>query len=296
MSYVDALIQEKDRSASVGYAKFMLLTKQIADSNNYIFCFMEGKDAPYYTPRVEYEASQEVIPVVCGGKQAVIDVYKLVQHDSYAKYKKLFFIDKDYDCMEYDENIYTTPCYSVENFYANIRVLQKVMKNEFYILPINEEYCDIINLFNSNINKFNESILEFNAWYICIKKSGIKPNFSINDALSKIVKLQINNIEKQYTINSLNDIFNCNYIIDNIFYNEALEYLKTNMEYNIRGKYELSFFCKFLQFLIRDANHLRQYIKQKISFTLVENNVLGQLSQYADTPESLKTYIQKMIL
>ena len=65
MAYDDELREGRELS-QVGYQQFMLLTRI---GRNGLFCFFEGKDAPYYIPRIKSCFGGEYYPIICGDKK-----------------------------------------------------------------------------------------------------------------------------------------------------------------------------------------------------------------------------------
>ena len=64
---------------------------------NCFFCFFEGKDNAYYVPRIK-SFTENYYPIQCGGRDKVLAVHRLITyHFEYDKYKKGFFIDRDFN-------------------------------------------------------------------------------------------------------------------------------------------------------------------------------------------------------
>lgn len=295
MNDVDVLVHEKNEAVSVPYMQFMLLVGEKGDSAFYYF--VEGYDAPYYQHRIRNVCELELIPIRCNGKSKVLDVYSLVNTDSYAMYKKAFFVDSDFDDNSHiSEDVYVTPCYSVENFYVTSNVLSEILKCEFGVLPTDGEFKEIINLFVRECEAFHNAIGEFNAWYACMKSSKCADGISLDDSVpSEFVRLEIERIEKKYDLHKIQDKFAKDKPVSDADVSKMLIVLSNKPECSFRGKYEMQFFCKFLNFIIDDANHKRRrkYIKRKIKFQINRGLALSQLSHYADTPPCLSSYLAK---
>lgn len=125
ITYKRKLNKSKDK-ASVAYNEFILYTEQ---NKNGLFCFFEGKDNAYYIPKVKnFTDKYHIIP--CGGREKVLEVYQLITiHSEYDKYKKAFFIDRDFNQALPPQNppIFETPCYSIENFYVSVNVFKEIV-------------------------------------------------------------------------------------------------------------------------------------------------------------------------
>lgn len=120
MNEKDKYIEARDNSIAKLYLEFDLCKN---NNPNAFFAFFEGKDAPYYSMRIERISNKEVEPIKCKGKSNVKGIYKyLSKKNEYNRYSTGFFIDKDYDDNELEyinNNFYVTPCYAIENFYCN---------------------------------------------------------------------------------------------------------------------------------------------------------------------------------
>jgi hypothetical protein len=137
MSYLDKLKQSRNKS-QVAYQEFALHTRQDKDG---LFCFFEGKDNAYYVPRIKRFIKNNH-PIHCGGREKVLEVYRLITiHREYDKYKKAFFIDRDFNqpLPPHNPPIFETSCYSIENFYVSVNVFKEIIKNEFHLSEVSEK-------------------------------------------------------------------------------------------------------------------------------------------------------------
>src|SRR5437763_6662955 len=111
---VPELIQIVNNSSTVAFHKFVLLSN---GRENDLFCFFEGIDSHYYSFRIKQIARRNYHPIVCGNKKSVLETFKkLNSNPIYDKYKKAYFIDRDFDEKNSENKIYETPTYSIENF------------------------------------------------------------------------------------------------------------------------------------------------------------------------------------
>lgn len=298
MNEVDKLLIEAHTSSCVAFHTFVLYT---CKNNTCFYCFFEGKDAPYYFPRIKsFVNEHEVIPINCGGKSKVIEVYKIIKGISeYDKYIKGYFVDSDFDENTesyFHEDIYVTPCYSIENLYVTDYTIKEILKCEFNILETDTNFKYIIDFYNQQQSEFHEHSKLFNAWYACQKE---KPGCNItleNHFPNDIISIQIGNISSSYDINKLKSLYPDSVLISEEEIINKIERLSTSFSNNLRGKFELIFLFNFIVFLIADANHKsrRVYIKRKTSFEVKHHLLLSQITQYAITPKCLKNYILKV--
>ena len=73
MNEKDKYIEARDNSIAKLYLEFDLCKN---NNPNAFFAFFEGKDAPYYSMRIERISNKEVEPIKCKGKSNVKGIYK----------------------------------------------------------------------------------------------------------------------------------------------------------------------------------------------------------------------------
>jgi hypothetical protein len=306
-------VKNLTQAMGTGGAAFFKFTRIHKSKSHCLFCFFEGEDAKYYGFRIK-----ENLPGVdwegidCGGKSKVLAVYDVLKkHEnlSYQQAKKAFFVDRDFDeplSEELRKDIYETPCYSIENFYATENCFKSILKYEF---KINEFDPADENLFKQSVvffitaqQAFHQSILEFNAWFKVIRKSGKKLKAGEFDSIDKLVKVEVDKVEKRYDIDQLYSLTKLTrdrnpsgIPLDEVDLQQAKRSF-SDYRCQFRGKQELGFVVEFLKKLKEDwcqssPQHFPE--KRKISFQIPTSNFLSALSQYADTPECLRIYLRK---
>jgi hypothetical protein len=120
-----------------------------------------------------------------------------------------------------------------------------------------------------------------------------------NLKFEQLVKIDIDNVTKQYTIDDINTTFPERADIPEIEITTKVNSFSTiDRGKTFRGKYEVAFFIKFLNILKNDlcAKHPKHFDKRrKIQFPLPANlsDILSQFSQYADTPPCLRNYLKQ---
>lgn len=301
MSYVETLRQDRDKS-QVAYHEFMLHVNANKDG---LFCFFEGKDGSYYAQRIKQFVTIDYHPIKCNGKEKVLKVYELISgHIEYRKYKKAFFIDKDFDEPIINSDIYETPCYSIENFYTSIEVFKEIIKNLLGLSEINEDYQTCINLYIQRQQEFHQAILEFNAWYACLiylrNTQKIETGVQLADKLPKEINLNfsLESIFANYSIQKLRDIFPKSSNISLEILSQKLEDFSNCEQHKMfRGKYEMEFVVKIIELIILDSNKPKKFLKEKIAFSfsskLSNEQAIALFSPYAETPNCLINYLQK---
>lgn len=295
MNEVEKLIKETELSSSVAYHRFVLLSDNCG--TNAFYYFIEGKDAAYYHPKIQRVKEIDPIPIKCGGKSKVIEVYGLLKSKTvYSKYPTGFFVDKDFDDNTFlSSEIYVTPCYSIENLYTQKQVLAEILKCEFDLLPSESQYSAIIDLFSIEQQVFHAVVMDFNAWYACLKKKTTNTGVSLDDNFPKdFIALNIGSIVKYYNITDIENKYPESIKITQHEISEVALNLQGNPSAYLRGKYEMQFFNAFLNFIIEDANvkSKRKYSQKKTTFKVDRSIIMSQLSQYAISPNCLIEYIE----
>jgi len=292
--------------------KFLEFTRIHAKKPNGLICFFEGEDARYYGIRIQENLEGiEWEGIDCGGKEPVLELFSLLETHSELKYryaKAAFFVDRDFDpplSPEKRTKIYETPSYSIENFYTSKSCFEQILKHGFKIREFVEAdkiiFRKCIYLFTQTQKKFHDAIAPLNAWIMLMRK--METSTPKKTSLNKIkfeqwVKIEVDHVTKQYTIDDINTIFPERANIPEIEVTRKVNSFSTiDCGKIFRGKYEVEFLSKFLTKLKDDlcASSPKYFDKKrKIHFFLpkTSSDILSQFSQYADTPQCLRDYLK----
>lgn len=301
-------------SGLVTYTEFVLDFKRNTDN---IYCFFEGKeDRNYYSFRTKMiHHSLPYYDYVCNGKGNLIKLYKLINnHQVYRESNIGYFVDCDFEGKYLSQTIYTTPFYSIENFYVIDGAFENILINEFNI----NRSCDCFSLakdlFSELKNKFHKKILHLNAWLACQsdyrKENGISTRLNIEDSLktvlspdsfSKIVNQALNDIsfpEELSNHTGIEEIFvNAPKIDINTFNNKVEEFKKLKGDECFRGKFELQFLISFLNRFKDEIGKKNNSIFPKrytTSLRFEYVTAISQLTNDAITPNCLIDYIRNI--
>lgn len=294
--------------------KFLEFTRIRAKKPNCLICFFEGEDARYYGIRIQENLHGiEWEGIDCGGKQQVIELCQVLEtHSEYHCAKTAFFVDRDFDpplSFEKRTKIYETPCYSVENFYTSLTCFEQILKYGFKIREFVEAdieadiFKKCISLFIQTKQEFHDAIAPLNAWIMLMrnleKEFATHKKDSLNDIkFEKLVKIEVDNVTKLYTIEYINNLFPKRNDIPEIEVTKKVNSFSTiDCGKTFRGKYEVAFLSKFLTKLKDELCAISPkhfYKKRKIHFSLPisSSDILSQFSQYADTPQCLRDYLK----
>lgn len=284
----------KTHSPKVAFHKFVLLHRKHKTD---LFCFFEGTDSQYYFPRINL-INEENHPIVCGNKKSVLESYDFIKY-KYPDYKTLFFVDNDFDETITKDDLFCTCGYSIENYYCNENVLSRILKNEFFLKVTDSEYKLIMDLFKKRQKEFHKATSLFNLWYFSSKRKAKKNKTTVNANLNdKFVKefiiFSFDSITATYSLEDIKNKFpNAIEVNDDDlkFYKE--DFYSKDPILRFRGKYEFEFMLKFLSYIIDDANNSKKILKKKTKFKIDPAIALSQLSQYAETTNSLKEFLKK---
>lgn len=295
MSYKEILI-DSQKSGVSAMLEFVL---QYREFNKVVACFVEGKDSSYYRSRVKdiVNADFEVLFYPCNGKKEVESVKMMIDSNLHLSenIKTLYFCDSDYGIDDKLNGIFYTDYYSVENYYANIFFVKKIINDIFNINKYNPDYEICLDLYNERYNRFNEQIVKLNAYCYGLRvkeKKLLIPRTKLdNIKLSDILKNKdfINYEFKSLDYKTIKSMIISDNIISNQEYNECLK----NIDYTkYRGKWELMFTIWFLE-------ELRMQIKKggcglsmnnRIKFSF-DNDIMTSTERFAITTDNLVRYI-----
>lgn len=296
------MMREKRSSISVELIK---LLKSIDCFDGMIICVFEGEDAKYYGSRIDSIFTDlERRNISCKGKGNVIGLKEKVDNNAeLIKANIIFFIDTDFDDRILDYNLYSTPCYAVENFYVSNEVFKKVLTDELGLCSFLDS--ELIKVLSEQYSEFEVSsdiaLLELNAW-IKTRLEEYKTNkqikLNLNNA-SVEVFLRFNGfaVDKIYSLHDLDLLFSIETPLNEKVYENIFESISREKISDVcRGKYRLEYFRSLLSDLFNMSRNGTDYFndrKIKPKLSLVKANIISELSQYAQTPTCLNDFLNE---
>lgn len=290
------MMRAKRAVAEAVYKKF---TEAVDYHATYAFCFYEGEDGKYYNPRIKSIWGKRFITLEPGNKQAVIKTMQLIQANPlYKEVCLMFFVDRDYDAplAGTNKDLFETPCYSVENLYAQQTVLEQILQAEFGLNVIDEDFQKCITDYQARIEEFNKEIMRFNALVryqheyapeIPCNFSSIKTSCFARISLDKVSRASKYHEKITMLMEKLKvDAETIDAIEESLCSMPALSYV-------LRGKNQLDFFVKFVS-LLKEQHQNGEYFSAKKNhvYLTLSANRLSELSQYANTPSELIVFLQ----
>lgn len=303
MSYIEELRASRDKP-QVAYQEFALHTKKGKDG---LFCFFEGKDNGYYILRIK-KYTDKYHPILCGGREKVLKVQELIAiHSEYDKYKKAFFIDRDFNppLTNKSPQIFETPCYSIENFYVSENVFREIMINKFYFSEVSDPSFQVCpDLYRERQKEFHQATILLNAWYACLinkrNNTGEQTGVNLDDKIPKnFLQFSLQLISADYDIDKIKQTFpSASTILEDDLNTKVAQFSNCEKHKVFRGKYEMQFLITFIELILQDSLQAKKYILQKIKFSfnqrLTNEQAIDVFSSYADTPKSLEKFLQQV--
>lgn len=295
---VDKLRASREKAVVV-FTKFTRLYKQDSSA---LYCFFEGEDSQYYGIRIRTITRPEKdIYLSCNGKEGVLGIYRMLSSRSYyASVRAAYFIDRDFDQSIYEtavSGIYETPCYAIENFYTSSLCFSRILKSEFKLTELDENFKRCVSLYERLQKEFHDAVELINTWIACHRD--ISSDLKISRlSILDFVRISLDKVTEKYTIDTLYEKFPHVSVISQQKLDDRRAELKIDTrQKNFRGKFEIEFLFKFLQKLQSEANTGKYpYFtsKVKVVLSLTQKTMISDLSQYADTPECLYTYLESL--
>lgn len=299
------ILRESRGKAAVAFQEFAINASKFSD---HVFCFFEGAkgtDNPYYIPRIKNYVTK-YYPIRCSGKEQVLKVRDLIAKKAeYAKYFIAFFVDRDFDpsILPERDDVYETPCYSIENLYVKDNVFEEILCSHLGILKSTPEFDICMVLFRKLQHEYHEATLTFNAWYSLLidfkHATGTETGVKLDDKLPPgFIEISLDGVTSHYDLSTLINTFPKAPKIG------IAELLKREQDFKVvdccyyfRGKYELYFVCKFIDMLITDSKTSKTIFKKPINTTYPTMNndlAISILSCYANTPACLSSYLENL--
>lgn len=309
MSLVKLLINSRDNLS----VKFMEFTRIVSKNKGKVAVFFEGQDEKYYSVRINsIRPDIQWSGINSGGKSNVIKLRKKIRsHSTYANSSCIFFVDSDFDennSIKDLEDIYITPCYSVENFYITNAAFERILSAEFGINDALENencYNNAISTFKKMKNNYIDSIKEFNFLIRELRLMGhcgeLTERININNLnYDSLIKLNLDYVEKVYDESNPKSLFpelpaNLSVNLES----SKKHFSPLSAELWFRGKQHLEFLrillMKFKEDRCKKGERVIFANRGNVKLQLTKGNCISELSQYADTPCCLKIFLEKQI-
>lgn len=282
------------KKPEVIYSSFLMKYK-----SNVSYCFIEGNDWGYYYQVYSCHGITNIVPIVCYGKSNVIRLRDLINAKNPMP-NTFYLIDKDYDEYKIESDLYMTPFYSVENFYASDKFISHLVRTECrYVggeVLSGEDVDKITRIFLDRLNTFLEISIELNAWSFYTKNNF---KFSLTQVkVEDVIKIRLEEVSLSLKLAELFE----KYIPDEDVSVHAEEIKKIEERFSknkfvhCRGKYLLQFVIAFLNELKKDFNkEVPQTVSRKCNFSkqLSDKTFISDFSTYSDKSKCIIDFVKK---
>jgi Protein of unknown function (DUF4435) len=294
---------DSQNAAVVGYSEFLQKYKA---GEIKLHCFYEAQDDVIYYHTIVRRISgrEDAMPHKCRNKDGVLKVYRLIKRRrEYLLAKTCYFIDRDFDKLCNNPEIYETPFYSIENFYTHPTTFERILVEQFEMTFDHADFVTSTALFQAARSKFHQKVLPLNAYLSCCAHARMKngnPRLNIDDKIN--VKNGVSIDLKDFNADrlpqdliALEALFETPGLIRKEDFEKEVERLsKLDMGQVFRGKFELqfveSFLKRFKSAIERKKGHLL-HERYTCSIQFSYDVLFTQLSSYAYVPDCLRTYI-----
>jgi len=272
---------------------------------------LEGKDDPkFYTARFDSIIKDEWKLLSVGGKSKVLELRTTIRkHPKYKNDRAYFFIDRDFDEIETLDDVYITPCYSIENLYCDPITVKRLVEAECGLtkaeIKNRDEIVDfLVAEYKKLQNNFhrNRKIQLLNSVFLYIRK--IKNDKKIS--LDKVLKIETKIIKGTLILQlKKGEIFINQKTLEKPEFRKFIETCaqwKTATENPaslFRGKQEILLLRNYIDTLkhnghLSDLTTKKYGVEVKIENPAMSNHVLSTTSQYVKTPECLSEFLLKI--
>lgn len=302
MALIDTLKAALNSNVSV-YIRFL---QQYRNLDKDIHVFHEGKDDPsFYGNYLEkyIGKKRKVFYHKASNKAQVYINYQNIDWSTHDKKRVIFLVDKDFSDLlglvyKNDINIFVTSYYSIENYIVNTQVLNRVIVE---LIGVNDaRNAIIINHYRESVRSFYESMLIIIAYIVYHKRLGNKPMisnikladyFSISDdVIFKKKKNLLAKLDSVCQVNTSNSVYKIAEIVREL---KAIPQPKIYL----RGKYEMSFFVKFINSITKILNNGlgQNQEKAKLCVSISDGNAIQILAPRTKRPKEIKLFLDSIL-
>lgn len=264
-----------------------------------IICAFEGfDDVTFYDVMFKRIASFEYVPLVCKGKDKVLDLRVLLARNTAEDSDKVrYFVDHDFDGLKGHSpggDLYCTPSYSFENLLVSRNVLESLLRSEYRCSDENGDLDirKIGEIFGARLAEFIEYIREANHLIYLARITGVRLK-EIQEDLKKYVLIRLDCIVPATDPEELPALVGYEYApqaADLLTCVGAFNELDPVLHW--RGKFLFAFFRKFLAELKEDrGSNLPKYFTQRSNMNFSPgSDVVRPLASMIPVPECLRAF------
>jgi hypothetical protein len=302
MSFVDLL----RRSRSTPVATLHKFLTHYDPATKRIYAFVEGEpDRIFYRMYLEKYASSpsEIFVYNCEGKSKVYDAYRDVAKRYPDCRRVLFFIDKDVDDIvgvvwPSDPRIFTTGCYSIENYVICDETCGRYFRDFVKIRRVEIDLMSFLEEFSRERKKFHALLLPVMAWVIAIRRRGgriVLTNVNL-DELFILNGTTVSRRRDRTPVSYLENFRQPGGSSPNWKEVRAIcrELKRLDSRSYARGHFESWWFMKFIRKVCEDLTRVVSEAGGSVSFSasLAESNFIQILCAGVPAPSALETFLR----
>jgi len=291
------LIKEAKNSRSVIKLSFATFASSIPE-NIKIFA-MEGVDdkVAYFHWVRQINTNINYESYICKNKTNTLKLFDALQSDLTGLGERVYyFIDKDYDNYqgrEPHQKIYMTEKYSIENFIVCAELLNDLLILEFHMNGQNETRQKINETFERLYGKFLEITSAINFRIFLARKLGIRQRDDLPKNCTSFVSISSENVtaldvnvhdlvqlEREPTIAEENHLLS--------------EFNSLQPQHDYRGKFALSFFSTWLNYLRTERmadNSIYFQNTPRSEFNISGDFSFGRMISKSKAPNNLHEFL-----
>lgn len=293
----ESLLNEMREGRESANAAFVNFTDNYKKFTSHVFCFYEGEDGKYYNQRIKHLLGNSIIPIKAKNKSNTIKVWrKISKSQEYNDVQKMFFVDRDMDELpdDLDENLYVTPCYSIENLYANIETFKNILEAEFSLNVTEPDFIKCVDLFKKLFENFCIEMIPFNALVLIRSEKNLNNGrVPVTIKTRQVISISLDGIERGNKYSDIGELQEALQVTDQEL-KLAIQRIDKSKEFieKFRGKNQMDFLVEVLNLLKSKKDDLTFFSIKRDNITLnITSNRLSELSQYAKTPLCLNEFI-----
>jgi hypothetical protein len=301
MSFVDVLRQSRSTPTSLLH---QFLTSY-DPSEPRVYAFVEGDpDRAFYRAFIEQRlGSRRLYIFNCEGKRRVFDAYEKVTQRHPECRNVLFFVDKDLDDLvgqtwPNDPRIFVTEWYSVENYLANRRTVDRYFADFLKLRRVTLDLDGVSAQFDSSLADFHRAVKPLMCWIIAMRRFG--ESVTLSDLkLDKLFKFNGDRVIRIRADAPMSYVYRATQTSPPVNLWRQIRRVRKELDRQdskryIRGKFEAWFLVEFVKRVIADLVTVAAESNGSVSIAtpLHESNFVQILVRGIQVPASLDSFLR----
>jgi hypothetical protein len=301
MSFADLLRQSRS-TTNASVHKFLT---NYDPSQQRVYAFVEGDpDQAFYRSFISAFLldGTPIYFINCEGKKRVFDAHSKVIERYPSCRNVLFFVDKDVDDLiglswPQDPRIFSTDCYSVENYVVCAEAAQRYLADYVKFRRVVIDLSPVPTEFTARISQFYRAIRVVMCWIIAMRRSGAR--VVLNDIkLEELIELNSAVITPKKGVDRLDYLKRVTQSTQTVSWREVRrccrELANAEPKKFVRGKFEAWFLVEFIKRMIADLAKVAAEEGGGISVNapLQVSNMIQLLVRAISIPPNLSRFLE----